>query len=48
LLAELAHKAGLEVFVINVRDLRRYAEGVGRRGKTDRWIFPTSRLNRVT
>ncbi len=36
LLAELAHKAALEVFVINPRDLRRYAEGVGRRGKTDR------------
>src|SRR5215216_7503354 len=36
LLAELAHKAGLEVLVINARDLRRYAEGIGRRGKTDR------------
>lgn len=36
LLAELADKAGLQVFVINPRDLRRYAEGVGRRGKTDR------------
>jgi transposase len=36
LLAELAHKAGLQVFVINPRDLRRYAEGVGRRAKTDR------------
>jgi transposase len=36
LLAELAHKAGLQVFVINPRDLRRYAEGVGQRGKTDR------------
>lgn len=36
LLADLAHKAGLQVFVINPRDLRRYAEGVGRRGKTDR------------
>ena len=36
LLAELAHKAGLQVFVINARDLRRYAEGIGRRGKTDR------------
>jgi len=36
LLAELAHKAGLEVFVINPRDLRRYAQGIGRRGKTDR------------
>ena len=36
LLAELAHKAGLQVFVINPRDLRRYAEGIGRRAKTDR------------
>jgi transposase len=36
LLAELAHKAGMQVFVINPRDLRRYAEGIGRRGKTDR------------
>jgi transposase len=36
LLAELAHKAGFAVFVINPRDLRRYSEGLGRRGKTDR------------
>ena len=36
LLADLAYKAGLQVFVINPRHLRRYAEGVGRRGKTDR------------
>ncbi len=36
LLAELAHKAGLQVFVINPRDLRRYAEAIGRRAKTDR------------
>ena len=36
LLAELACKAGLQVFVINARDLRRYAEGIGRRAKTDR------------
>jgi transposase len=36
LFAELAHKAGLQVFVINPRDLRRYSEGIGRRGKTDR------------
>lgn len=36
LLAELAHTAGFEVFVINPRDLRRYAQGLGRRGKTDR------------
>ncbi|HYC46315.1 MAG TPA: IS110 family transposase [Burkholderiales bacterium] len=36
LLAELAYKTGLQVFVVNPRDLRRYAEGLGRRGKTDR------------
>lgn len=36
LFADLAHKAGLQVFVINPRHLRRYAQGVGRRGKTDR------------
>jgi transposase len=36
LLAQLAHAAGLQVFVINPYDLRHYARGVGRRGKTDR------------
>jgi transposase len=36
LLAELAVKAGLQVFVINPHDLRRYAQSIGRRGKTDR------------
>lgn len=36
LLAELAYRAGLQVYVINPRELRRYAEGIGRRGKTDR------------
>jgi transposase len=36
LLAELAHKAALQVFVINPRDLRRYSEAVGGRAKTDR------------
>jgi transposase len=36
LLAELAHKAGMQVFIINARALRRYAQGIGRRGKTDR------------
>jgi transposase len=36
LLAELGHQAGLQVFVLNPRDVRRYAEGLGRRGKTDR------------
>jgi transposase len=36
LLADIAHQAGLQVFVINPRRLRRYCESVGRRGKTDR------------
>ena len=36
LLAELAHKAGLQVFVINPRDLRRYSQAIGGRAKTDR------------
>lgn len=36
LLADLAHAAGLQVFVLNPRTLRRYAQGVGQRGKTDR------------
>ena len=36
LLADLAHRAGLQVFVLNARDVRRYAQGVSRRGKTDR------------
>ena len=36
LLADLAHAAGLQVFVLNPRVLRRYAQGVGQRGKTDR------------
>ncbi|MDQ2963413.1 MAG: IS110 family transposase [Pseudomonadota bacterium] len=36
LLADLAHAAGLIVFVLNARDVRHYAQGLGRRGKTDR------------
>jgi transposase len=36
LLADLAHRAGVQVFILNPRDLRKYAAGVGRRGKTDR------------
>lgn len=36
LVAELAHAAGLTVYVLNPRDVKHYAEGVGRRGKTDR------------
>jgi transposase len=35
-LADLAYQAGLQVFIINARDLRRYGQGIGRRGKTDR------------
>ena len=35
-LADLAHRAGLQVFIINARDMRRYGQGIGRRGKTDR------------
>jgi len=34
--ADVAHAAGHVVYVLNARDLKRYAEGVGRRGKTDR------------
>jgi transposase len=37
LLADLAHAAGLLVFVLNPRDLRRYAQAIGQRGKTD-WL----------
>ena len=36
LLADLAHQSGLQVFIVNARDLRRYGQGIGRRGKTDR------------
>jgi transposase len=36
LLADMAHAAGMQVFIINPRSLRRYAQGVGQRGKTDR------------
>ena len=36
LLANMANKAGLQVFVINPRNLRKYAQGIGQRGKTDR------------
>ncbi len=36
LLANLAHKRGLTVFVLNPKDTRHYAKGVGLRGKTDR------------
>lgn len=36
LVADLAHVAGHGVYVLNARDVKKYAEGVGRRGKTDR------------
>ena len=36
LLADLAYQAGLQVFIVNARDMRRYGQGIGRRGKTDR------------
>lgn len=35
-LADLALRAGLQVFIVNARDLRRYGQAIGRRGKTDR------------
>jgi transposase len=36
LVADMAHAAGHGVYVLNARDVKKYAEGVGRRGKTDR------------
>jgi transposase len=36
LLARLAHVHGLQVYVLNPRDVSHYARGVGQRGKTDR------------
>lgn len=36
LLAALAHAAGMQVFVINARDVYFYAKALGTRGKTDR------------
>lgn len=36
LLARLAHEYGLQVYVLNPRDVNHYARGVGQRGKTDR------------
>lgn len=36
LLADLAHAHGFSVFVLNPRDTRHYAKGVGARAKTDR------------
>jgi len=36
LLANIAHKLGFIVFVLNPKDARHYAKGVGLRGKTDR------------
>jgi transposase len=36
LLADLAHEAGLTVYVLNPKDIWYYAKGLGHRGKTDR------------
>jgi transposase len=36
LLADLADGLGFEVYVLNPKDVRYYAKGLGRRGKTDR------------
>lgn len=36
LFANIAHKLGFIVFVLNPKDARHYAKGVGMRGKTDR------------
>jgi transposase len=36
LLAQMAHAHGLQVYVLNPRDVNHYARGVGQRGKTDR------------
>jgi transposase len=36
LFANLAHKLGFTVYVLNPKDARHYAKGVGLRGKTDR------------
>jgi transposase len=35
-LADLAHSTGLRVYVLNPKDVHRYAKGVGLRAKTDR------------
>jgi transposase len=35
-LARLAHQHGLVVYVLNPRDIKKYSQGLGQRGKTDR------------
>lgn len=35
-LARLAHDKGVTVYLLNPRDIKRYAQGLGQRGKTDR------------
>lgn len=35
-LATLAHEQGITVYLLNPRDIKRYAQGLGQRGKTDR------------
>src|SRR5258706_3462425 len=42
LAAELAHKLGLVVYVLNPQDTRHYAKAMGLRGKTDRVDVPSS------
>lgn len=36
MLARQAHEHGVTVYVLNPRDIKRYAQGLGQRGKTDR------------
>lgn len=43
-LATLAYKKGLRVYLLNPRDARHYAKGVGQRGKTDRVDANSSRV----
>ena len=45
LFANLAHKLGFIVFVLNPKDARHYAKGVGLRGKTDRVDAELHRAN---
>lgn len=35
-MAELAHQRGFVVYVLDPKDVRHYAKGIGQRGKTDR------------
>jgi len=40
LLATLAHRLGLVVYVLNAKDVHHYAQATGQRGKTDPWTPP--------